>query len=152
LNIRHNVINIPAASSGTAILRVIERVLLAEHLNIVPDILHHTTLSPFGPADIDQGQMTPLEKYLADARRGIPQGSAVSPILAEMLLAPVLFQVPGGGKVVAYADNIVVLAKSECDADAMTDSLGLALKKHPAGPLWPKIKSFPAGGPIDYLG
>jgi hypothetical protein len=96
-----------------------------------------------------------LEKYLADARRGIPQGSAASPLLAEMLLAaPLLFQVPAGGKVVvvAYADNILVMAKTASDADAMTDSLGLALKKHPAGQLWPKIKSFPAGGPIDFLG
>src|SRR5690242_16800173 len=71
-----------------------------------------------------------------------------------MLLAPLLFQVPAGGKVVvvAYADNIIVMAKTASDADAMTNSLGLALKKHPAGPLWPKIKSFPAGGPIAFLG
>ena len=96
--------------------------------------------------------MALIEKYLADARRGIPQGSAASTILAEMLLAPLLFQVPTAGAVVAYADNILVLAKSESDADAMTESLGLALKKHPAGHLWPKIKSFGAGGPIDFLG
>jgi hypothetical protein len=71
-----------------------------------------------------------------------------------MLLAPLLFQVPIGGKVVivAYADNILVMAKTASDADAMTDSLGLALKKHAAGPLWPKIKSFPVSGPIEFLG
>ena len=79
--------------------RVIERVLLAEHLNIVPSAPHHTTVSWFGPADTYQGEVTPLEKYLADARRGIPQGSAASPILAEMLLAPLLFQIPAGGRV-----------------------------------------------------
>jgi hypothetical protein len=55
-------------------------------------------------------------------------------------------------EVVAYADNILVMAKSESDADAMTKSLGLALKKHPAGRLWPKTKSFPPGGPIEFLG
>jgi len=70
------------------------------------------------------------------------------------LLAPLLFQVPAGRNVVvvAYADNILVMAKTASDADAMTDSLGLALKKYPAGPLWPKITSFPAGGPIEFLG
>src|SRR6266536_2808805 len=114
--------------------RVIERVLLSEHLNILPGTLHHTTASCFGPADTDQGELAPLEKYLADARRGIPQGSAASPILAEMLLAPLLSQVPTGVEVVAYADNILVLAKNESDADAMTESLGIALKKHPAAP------------------
>src|SRR6266700_8000433 len=132
--------------------RVIERVLLSEHLNILPSTLHHTTVSCFGPADTDQGEVSPLEKYLADARRGIPQGSAASPILAEMLLAPVLHQLPSGGEVVAYADNILVLAKNESDADAMTESLEIALKQHPAGQLWPKIKSFPPGGPIEFLG
>ena len=133
--------------------RVIESVLLSEHLNIVPSKLHHIK-SCFGPADTDQKELAPLEKYLADARRGIPQGSAASPLLAEMLLAPLLFQVPTAGKVVvvAYADNILVMAKTASDVDAMTESLGLALKKHPAGQLWPKIKSFPAGGPIDFLG
>jgi len=53
---------------------------------------------------------------------------------------------------VAYADNILVMAKTASDADAMTDSLGLALKKHPAGPFSPKIKTFPVGGPIEFLG
>src|SRR6266516_3056068 len=69
-----------------------------------------------------------------------------------MLLAPLLFQVPTGVEVVAYADNILVLAKNESDADAMTESLGIALKKHPAGQLWPKITSFPPDGPIQFLG
>jgi hypothetical protein len=133
--------------------KVIERVLLSEHLDIVPSTLHHI-MSCVGPADTGRGEGVPLQKYLADARRGIPQGSAASPILAEMLLAPLLFQVPAGDAfaVVAYADNILVMAKSESDADAMTESLGLALKKHPAGQLWPTIKAFPAGGPIDFLG
>lgn len=131
---------------------MIERVLLSEHLNILPYTPHHNAVSPIGAAGTDQGEVTPLEKYVADARRGIPQGSAASPILAEMLLAPLLFQVPSGGVVVAYADNILLMAKSKSDVDAMTESLEIALKEHSAGQLWPKIKSFPAGGPIDFLG
>src|SRR6266700_1237024 len=69
-----------------------------------------------------------------------------------MLLAPLLFQVPTGVEVVAYADNILVLAKNESDADAMTESLGIALEKNTAGQLWPKINCFPPGGPIEFLG
>ena len=131
--------------------RVIENVLLSEHLNILPGKLHRI-LSRVGSADTDHEGAALIEKYLADARRGIPQGSAASTILAEMLLAPLLFQVPTAGAVVAYADNILVLAKSESDADAMTESLGRALKKHPAGHLRPTIKFFRTGGPIDFLG
>src|SRR5260370_15989270 len=63
-----------------------------------------------------------------------------------------LYHVPAGGEVVAYADNILVMTKNESDADVMTESLEIALKKHPAGHLWPKIKSFPPGGPIEFLG
>ncbi|HEX9323365.1 MAG TPA: reverse transcriptase domain-containing protein [Xanthobacteraceae bacterium] len=134
--------------------KVVERVLLSEHLNIVPsESLHHTaTHASNGAADTHPGGGFPLEQYLADARRGIPQGSSVSPIVAEMLLAPVLHQVPAGGEVVAYADNISVIAKNDGDADSMTESLGIALQTHPAGQLWPKIKSFPPGGPIECLG
>lgn len=77
--------------------RVIERILLAEHLNIIPSTPHHTTMSLFGPANTDPGQ-APFEKYLADARRGIPQGSAASPILAEMLLAPRFSKSPLGAR------------------------------------------------------
>src|SRR5262249_36318121 len=84
--------------------KAIERVLISEHLNIVlgtvPSTLHHTaTYSSKGAADTHQGESFPLQQYLADARRGIPQGSSVSPIVAEMLLAPVLHQVPAGGEV-----------------------------------------------------
>jgi hypothetical protein len=134
--------------------KVIVRVLISEHLNIAPgDSLHHTAAySSNGAADTHPGGGFPLEQYLADARRGIPQGSSVSPIVAEMLLAPVLHQVPAGGEVVAYADNILVIAKNDGDADSMTESLGIALTTHPAGQLWPKIKSFPPGGPIEFLG
>ncbi len=134
--------------------KVIARVLTSEHLTIVPSTSHHysTTFSSNGAADTHQGGGFPLEQYLADARRGIPQGSSVSPIVAEMLLAPVLYQVPDAGEVVAYADNILVITKNESDAASMTESLGIALQAHPAGQLWPKIKSFPPGGPIEFLG
>jgi hypothetical protein len=34
----------------------------------------------------------------------------------------------------------------------MTESLGIALKEHPAGQLWPKVNAFPPSGPIEFLG
>jgi hypothetical protein len=64
--------------------RVSGRVLLSEHLNILPSTLHHNTVLSKGAADTHLEGVSPLQQYLADARRGIPQGSAVSPILAEM--------------------------------------------------------------------
>jgi hypothetical protein len=153
---------------------VIERVLLSQHLNIVPSNLPSslrvtepdnvpvpelapTTISThikscFGPADTQDRATRLLEVYLADARRGIPQGSAASPILAEMLLAPLLSQLPPRGEVVAYADNVLLITHQKDDAVMMTESLRSALKAHPAGQFWPNIKRFPPGGPIEFLG
>ena len=92
-------------------------------------------------------------QILAEARQGIPQGSAASPLLAEMLLALPLKQLPSMGQVFAYVDNFLIMAKSEHDAVSMSKALGCALKAHPAGPLRPKIKGvFRAGEPIDFLG
>ncbi len=146
---------------------VTERVLLARHLNLVPgNLLDLLGCEPggvhqgipygvphtphFGPA----GGLGILgAQILAEARQGIPQGSAASPLLAEMLLASALRQLPTGGEVFAYLDNFLVMAKSEQNAVSMTIALGSALKAHPAGPLRPKIKGrFRPGEPIEFLG
>jgi hypothetical protein len=90
---------------------------------------------------------------LADARRGFPQGSAASPLAVEMLLAPVFSQLPAAGSAIGYADNFLVMAKTENEAVSMTYSLWSALKAHPAGQLRPKEpKIFEPGKPIQFLG
>src|SRR6266542_2348573 len=105
----------------------------SRHLNLVPgnlldllgcepggvhDVLYGSSHAPhFGPA----GGLGILgAEVLAEARQGIPQGSAASPLLAEMLLASALRQLPTGGEVFAYLDNFLVMAKSEQDAVSMT--------------------------------
>ncbi len=145
---------------------VTEQALLARNLNLVPgnlldllggvsggvhDVPYGSPHTPhFGPAC---GLGILGAQILAEARRGIPQGSAASPLLAEMLLAPALKQLPTGGKVFAYLDNFLIMAKSEDDAVSMAKALGCALKAHPAGPLRPKIKGrFHPGEPIEFLG
>ena len=53
-------------------------VLISEYLHLVggtPNIY-----DPFGPADGNEQDPVKLTAALADARRGIPQGSAVSPM------------------------------------------------------------------------
>ncbi len=147
---------------------VTERVLLSRHLNLVPgnllDLLGgmpggvHEDGSPYGVPHTPYigpacGLGILVAEVLAEARRGIPQGSAASPLLAEMLLVPTLKQLPAGGEVFAYLDNFLVMAKSKEDAVSMTIALVSALKAHPAGPLRPKIKGrFHPGEPIEFLG
>src|SRR6266498_212595 len=144
---------------------VTEQALLARNLNLVPgnlldllggvsggvhDVPYGSPHTPhFGPAC---GLGILGAQILAEARRGIPQGSAASPLLAEMLLAPALKQLPTGGKVFAYLDNFLIMAKSEDDAVSMAKALGCALKAHPAGPLRPKIRGlFRPREPTEFL-
>jgi hypothetical protein len=105
----------------------------------------------FGPVSNDVDQF--LQPELADARQGLPQGSATSTLIAEMLLAPIFSQLPAGAIAVGYADNILVMAKTEEEVVSVTLALWSALKAHPAGQLRPKEpKIFEPGDPIEFLG
>jgi len=95
----------------------------------------------------------PLAAEIVSARQGIPQGSSVSPLVSEVLLASTIDQIPDKGRVVAYADNILLQAQSENEAVDMLSSLRLALKSHPAGPLMPSsITWFKPGEQVRFLG
>jgi hypothetical protein len=132
---------------------VIANVIMASHLNVTPG---HSLLYHFGPGiagEDDPGDPVAFSKALSDARRGIPQGSAVASIAVEMLLAEPLKSLPGEARVVCYADNMLVMAKSEEDAVSITKALCSALLAHPAGHLKPKVKSLSTPGqPFEFLG
>jgi hypothetical protein len=61
-------------------------------------------------------------------------------------------QVPMLGVIIAYADNVLLLAKTRSERDSMTKALGAALKAHPVGRLRPRKKVFKRGEPIEFLG
>jgi hypothetical protein len=131
---------------------VTENELISEHLNLKGGNLAGITKSgPFGPAGDPKASMT-LEGMLAAARQGIPQGSAVSPFIAETMLAIALREVPILGDIVAYGDNCLLLAKEESDLVTMTEALETALKAHPVGLLTPKRKRFLPGQRVEFLG
>ncbi len=77
---------------------VVRRVILSRHLNLEPGkYLAHT----FGTTE----GLDSIPETLVEARRGIPQGSAVSPLVAEMLLANVAYELPPEALVVIHADR-----------------------------------------------
>jgi len=67
--------------------------------------------------------------------RGIPQGSAASPVAATLLLGDLRHHLPKGVVLLAYRDDIIVLARQRAEACTALKSLEEALKDHPAGPL-----------------
>ena len=107
----------------------------------------------FGPADAGEDDEITFAELFADARRGLPQGSAASPLVAEMLLAPLFHSLPTGGMWIGYADNCLAMGKSGSDVVSMTEALWSALKAHPAGQLRPnKPRVYTPLGPIEFLG
>ena len=107
-----------------------------------------------GPAD-QPGEDDKLiaSDLFADARRGLPQGSAASPLAVEMLLAPMFHKLPAGSTWTGYSDNFLAMGKTKNDAESMTSAFRSALKAHPAGPFWPNPrKVYAPGEPIEFLG
>jgi hypothetical protein len=131
---------------------VSEHVLISEHLNLKGgNVAAITKSGPFGPAGNPEASTT-LKGTLAAARRGIPQGSAASPFIAETMLAIALREVPNLGDIVVYGDNCLLMAKKESDVVTMMEALETALQAHPVGLLTPKRKLFHPGEPVDFLG
>jgi hypothetical protein len=128
--------------------KVTTNVVIAKYLNVTPGNI----LDFFGPTDGDEGNPFELEACLVDARRGIPQGSAVSSLVAEFALALSLEAIPPVGDVFAYADNVLLLAQTENEAVSMTKALWAALEANPAGRLRPTVKGFDPGQAIEFLG
>ena len=132
---------------------VTRNVVTSRHLNLTPG----NFMEWFGPEDASVGPVEsygPIADALSAARRGIPQGSAASPLVTDLLLAPAIPNLSGNGTVVGYADNFLVMARERNDAVSMIEALCDALKAHPAGPLRPKLvpQPTPAGKGFEFLG
>lgn len=87
------------------------------------------------------------------SQRGIPQGSAASPIVAEIAMQWLISHLPNGVVVITYADDILVLSKTRKRAALSQRALERAARQHPAGNLSFKRKAIEhLKGGFDYLG
>lgn len=71
-----------------------------------------------------------------DGRSGIPEGSALSPLVAEFVMADILQECSPtleGLSYVIYSDNLGVMCRAE-ESERLVQSLGKAFRRHPAGP------------------
>ena len=128
--------------------KVIRHGAMASHLNCVSGNLYDL----LGPAE-DGVDPIMVTDFLAEARQGIPQGSAASCIVAEILLAPLYKSLPQIGVAIGYLDNTLLMAKNQKDLATITSALLCALKALPVGLLRPSVKSVSGpGDPVDYLG
>ena len=94
-----------------------------------------------------------FREVIAEVQHGIPQGSALSPLVSDMLLSRIDIDLPDEARLVIYADNFLILAKDEGVARAVADNLRRAISSHPAGPLTPRTEqSGKAKDGFDFLG
>jgi hypothetical protein len=126
---------------------VIENVIFSKHLN-----LRSPQLGALVGYAEDGGDHPVVTEHLAAARRGIPQGSAVSNLIADICLAKPLGSLPLSACTVAYADNTLCLAKSEEEAVSMHEALWVAIKAAPVGLLQPNFTAIvKPGEPFEFL-
>jgi hypothetical protein len=127
---------------------VIRHVIVSAHLNLVSGNLHDV----FGHAE--DGVESPLvTDAFVQARRGIPQGSAASNIVSEMMLSSLYHAHPADAPITGYADNSLLMGETEADVVSITKAFEGSLKEHPVGLLVPKHQgTFNKGESIDYLG
>jgi hypothetical protein len=128
--------------------RVTRGVILGASLQLR---LHYP--NQFGSADPEVDDELIWPDLFADARRGLPQGSATSTLAAEISLAPLFNSLPAGGVMLGYADNFLAMAKDESDVMSTTLAFWSAAKAHPAGHFQPKKPLiYGPDSPIEWLG
>jgi hypothetical protein len=109
--------------------------------------------SIFGPADSAEEDDQFIAAEFPGARQGIPQGSVASPLVVEMLLAPLFDNLPQVGVAIGHGGNLLAMAKTEGDALSLTSAILSGLEAHPAGQLQPdQPRLFASGEPIEFLG
>ena len=113
---------------------VIRHVIMASYLNITSGNLYDL----FGPAEHGVDPILATD-VLAEARQGIPQGSA-SNIVAEMLLASLFKTLTNVGVAIGHADNTLLMATNKTDLLTITEAFRSAVKAHPAGLLRPRSR------------
>ena len=112
--------------------RVVDNVVSARNLNL--------DLQPMDKIPCAGGLLVTTHLgLLSKARAGVPQGSSLSPLVAAIVLARVLDQLPEDVKVVAYADDVLVLVRTKREAVAIANALRLALARNPLGPFRCKL-------------
>lgn len=87
------------------------------------------------------------------APQGLLQGSPTSDLVFSILLDDLPDQIPENLACFSYSDNVIVLSRSEREAQSVSDNLADYFNRHPAGPFVIRQDIEPLGGcGFDHLG
>lgn len=87
-------------------------------------------------------------------QRGIPQGSALSAIVAEWVIGELLRSSTGRGldaQFIAYSDNLVAVMAAD-GGERLINALRVGYLSHPAGPFEITASQYGAGTPFRFMG
>ncbi len=118
--------------------RVVTNVLSGVNLKISLSTQYGDNALAYEPSDASTSLdlITIMDSDWGPAQQGLSEGSIVSPLAAEMLLAWIVKNVTDGAwRIVVYADNFLCQCQDEKAAHALNIGLRELLHKHPAGPL-----------------
>lgn len=121
--------------------KVTDRVISSQHLTLTLGNFKHCLVDPLDGEDIIDVSDPLYIQTIEEGRQGIPQGSATSSFVAEMIFAPMLSGLPECGRVIAYLDNFLIMGKTKDDVLSMIFSLEEALLSHPVGPFVSRVVS-----------
>lgn len=113
----------------------------------------HHTLQPaknYGGNPLDNIQ----SEYLSlIGQRGLPQGSACSPVITSFFMSKVLPPMPNGAAVLNYADDFLIVAQSPERGEKAKNALTASIEAMPLGSfkLSEKSGSFSQSG-VEFLG
>ncbi|MGI0130812.1 MAG: group II intron reverse transcriptase/maturase [Thermoplasmata archaeon] len=93
-----------------------------------------------------------LEETAGEDAEGIPQGSPLSPLLANIYLAEFDREVGGRWKLTRYADDLVVSCATEEEAEAALAEMESALKREGLTMKPEKTRVVPLREGVDFLG
>ncbi len=87
------------------------------------------------------------------AQAGLWQGSAVSPLVSEIMIASALAALPEGARVTAYSDNFMVSGGTSGEVRSVCLALHDAFQRHPAGQIELRIGDvMPLAIGLDFVG
>ncbi len=104
-------------------------------------------------AYLTQGVLDGLERWQPEV--GSPQGAVISPLLANVYLDPLDKRMAEAGhQMVRYADDMVVLCRTEAEADAALEALGGWVAAHELAlhPEKTRVVDAAQRGGFDFLG
>lgn len=89
------------------------------------------------PRNVVLGQSSTIRSstLLSASQRGLSQGASSSPIIADMIVASILGQIPADAFVINVADDFAIMARTKREVVALKEALTSAVRRCPHGNL-----------------